>query len=135
MKLYQEIILLKEFFKGKWVVENVKPYYPMLIPGKEIERHLFWSNFRLSTFKVSKPIRKNIIDTSFDELVDWLGFPREVFEKSIYFPGSHDRTQVVRNCVHPEIGLHIFNCAQGIMNYKSGSQMTFCELDQKLNQG
>ncbi|GAI27248.1 unnamed protein product, partial [marine sediment metagenome] len=31
MELYQEIILLKHFFRGKWVVENVKPYYKPLI--------------------------------------------------------------------------------------------------------
>ena len=31
MKLYEEIIFLKHFFKGKWVVENVKPYYKPLI--------------------------------------------------------------------------------------------------------
>ncbi len=31
MKLYEEILLLNHFFKGKWVVENVKPYYEPLI--------------------------------------------------------------------------------------------------------
>jgi DNA (cytosine-5)-methyltransferase 1 len=31
MKLYQEIILLESFFKGKYVVENVRPYYKPLI--------------------------------------------------------------------------------------------------------
>lgn len=47
MKLYQEIILLKHWFKGKWVVENVVPYYDLLIPGKIIDRHVFWSNMNL----------------------------------------------------------------------------------------
>lgn len=31
MKLYQEIIFLKHFFKGKYCVENVKSYYNPLI--------------------------------------------------------------------------------------------------------
>ncbi|MDF1498839.1 MAG: DNA cytosine methyltransferase, partial [Patescibacteria group bacterium] len=31
MELYQEIILLRHFSNGKWVVENVKPYYKPLI--------------------------------------------------------------------------------------------------------
>lgn len=31
MALYQEILFLKHFFKGKWVVENVIPYYEPLI--------------------------------------------------------------------------------------------------------
>lgn len=31
MTLYQEIIWLQTFFKGKWCIENVKPYYKPLI--------------------------------------------------------------------------------------------------------
>lgn len=32
MKLYQEIIFLKNFYKGLYIIENVKPYYKDLIP-------------------------------------------------------------------------------------------------------
>ena len=45
MALYQEIIFLKHWFKGKWVVENVKSYYDPLCKPTEVERHYFWSNF------------------------------------------------------------------------------------------
>lgn len=45
MTLYQEIIFLTHFGRNKWVVENVVPYYEPLIPGMQIERHLFWANF------------------------------------------------------------------------------------------
>lgn len=50
MKLYQEIILLQSFFKGKYVIENVKPYYkPLINPTFSIDRHNFWSsNFILT---------------------------------------------------------------------------------------
>ncbi len=34
MDLYQEIILLKQFFKSRWVVENVNPYYQELMPAQ-----------------------------------------------------------------------------------------------------
>jgi len=47
MKLYEEIILLKTFFKGKFIVENVKGYYKPLIKPKENRRHYFWSNFHI----------------------------------------------------------------------------------------
>src|SRR5690606_23249146 len=47
MKLYQEIIFLNQWFDGKFVVENVIPYYKPLIPAIEIERHLFWANFKI----------------------------------------------------------------------------------------
>lgn len=47
MKLYQEIILLKTFFKGKYCVENVKSYYDALIQPQVSGRHYFWCNFSI----------------------------------------------------------------------------------------
>jgi DNA (cytosine-5)-methyltransferase 1 len=56
MKLYEEIILLetvakgkKPRFKGKYVVENVIPYYEPLLPAQKRHRHMYWTNFRLPT--------------------------------------------------------------------------------------
>ena len=40
MKLYEEIIFLDNFFDGKYVVENVIPYYEPLISAKKRHRHL-----------------------------------------------------------------------------------------------
>ena len=34
-------------FKGKYVVENVIPYYEPLIPAQKRDRHLYWTNFNL----------------------------------------------------------------------------------------
>ena len=47
MNLYQEIIMLQQYawHKPKWVIENVKSYYPPLIKPQELERHYLWSNF------------------------------------------------------------------------------------------
>ncbi len=47
MKLYEEIIFLKTFFKGKYCVENVIPYYEPLITAQKRGRHLYWANFKL----------------------------------------------------------------------------------------
>jgi|TARA_R100000149_G_C5878143_1_gene142306 DNA (cytosine-5)-methyltransferase 1 len=47
MSLYQQIIFLKHYYKGKYCVENVIPYYDCLIPGKQRGRHIYWTNFRL----------------------------------------------------------------------------------------
>ena len=47
MKLYEEIIFLDTYYKGKYVVENVIPYYEPLIPAKKRNRHLYWTNFNL----------------------------------------------------------------------------------------
>jgi DNA (cytosine-5)-methyltransferase 1 len=51
-RLYEEIVFLQKWFKGKWVVENVKPYYEPLIKAQEVGRHLFWSNFSITSLKV-----------------------------------------------------------------------------------
>jgi len=47
MKLYEEVIFLEQFFKGKYCVENVIPYYDLLIPGHKRDRHIYWTNFNL----------------------------------------------------------------------------------------
>ena len=48
MKLYEEIIFLdNHVVEGKYVVENVIPYYEPLIPSKKRGRHLYWTNFNL----------------------------------------------------------------------------------------
>ena len=47
MKLYQEIILLKTFFKGKYSIENVKSYYAPLIQPQISGRHYYWANFNI----------------------------------------------------------------------------------------
>ena len=48
MNLWQEIIFLKHYFKGKWVVENVIPYYKVFVKyNAKINRHYFWCNLKL----------------------------------------------------------------------------------------
>src|SRR5204863_8871793 len=106
--LYQEIILLQQFFKGKWVVENVVPYYkPLIDPSFKIGRHLFWSNFYISQFDMPTP--PNFINLASTEskkiMMDWLGIH---YEKNIYYGNNHCPVQILRNCVHPDVGNIIF---------------------------
>ncbi len=106
MKLYEEIILLKHFFKGKWVVENVNSYYKPLIKPFECGRHFYWANFHITDngFRTIKNFSK--VDRRY--LMDWLGIE---LEENIYVGKNHDHRQILRNCVHPKIGLHILNQA------------------------
>jgi len=110
MNLYQEIIFLQHFFKGKWVVENVKPYYePLIEPTAKLGRHYFWSNFEISDFNIPSPkgfITSGSSKESVQGMKDWLGIQ---YEGNIYYEGNHCPAQVLRNCVHPEMGLHVFN--------------------------
>lgn len=108
MTLYQQIIWLQNFHKGKWVVENVKPYYePLIRPKVSMGRHLFWSNFDIWPIEIKSP--KNFITDDTVEgtqrLKDWLGIQ---YEGNIYYKNNHSPGQVLRNCVHPDVGLHIF---------------------------
>lgn len=110
MELYQEIILLREHFKGRWVVENVIPYYePLIKPTARIGRHLFWSNFEIHLIHEVENAPNFIKADSPQEieaLKKWLGVS---YEGNIYYEGNHSPGQVLRNCVHPDIGLHVFN--------------------------
>jgi len=112
MALWQEIFRLKHFHKGKWVVENVVSYYSKdLSVGfspQIVDRHSFWCNFHIPTFKMDRP--KNFIDSaSQQDLKDWLGIQ---YEGNIYYKDNHCPNQVLRNCVHPDLGLHVFLSAQ-----------------------
>jgi DNA (cytosine-5)-methyltransferase 1 len=110
MQLYEEIIFLKYNFEGKWVVENVKPYYGAFLEPTQIGRHLFWSNYKIEAEDVEKP--KNFINlgtvAGSEKLKNWLGIQ---YEGNIYYEGNHDPSQVLRNCVHPNIGLDVFMSA------------------------
>ena len=49
MALYQEIIFLQYYYDGKYVVENVIPFYDLLIQGHKRNRHIYWTNFNMPT--------------------------------------------------------------------------------------
>lgn len=112
LRMYSEIILLKNFFKGIWVYENVDSYYtPLVEPTIKISRHLFWSNIKISDFEAPELFKDRGIDIislqsmkDKELIMDWLGIR---YEKNLYLSGKN-YTQVFRNCVHPEIGLSIF---------------------------
>lgn len=101
MKLYQEIILLKTLFKGKWIVENVKPYYkPLISPTFHIGRHLFWS----SDFIFALGFEENLVDIweSVKKMEMAYGY-----DLSGYKLDTKLKRKILRNCVKPEIGKYI----------------------------
>jgi len=125
MRLYQEIIFLQHFFKGLFVVENVIPYYePLIYPTKEIGRHYFWSNFKISNFEQQtiKGFIKKDDPKSLEKLKNWLGLQ---FDKNVYLGNGHSPAQILRNCVHPETGLHILNCAMNKKTIVNNQQTLF----------
>ena len=111
MALYQEIIFLQHYFKGKWVVENVNPYYEPLMPAMRLGRHLFWSNFHIGKFDVPRPDNFiNLTNVAGSELLkEWLGIH---YDGNLYYNGNHNPAQVLANCVHPDLGFFVYQCAQ-----------------------
>ena len=100
MKLYEEIIFLKTWFKGNWVIENVISYYPPLIKPFQSGSHYFWSNFVISDFgNIKRGIRESLAFVS----------KKVGFDISGYSGG--DKRKILNNCVEPKLGLHVFKQA------------------------
>ena len=114
MSLYQEIIFLKHFYKGKYCIENVIPYYDCLIPGKQRGRHLYWTNFRLPSVLTK---RKNPDLSRTKNLVQILSnFHDYDFTK---YNGSQSKQKVARNLVDYEAGKTIFQTLIDIKENKT----------------
>lgn len=111
MKLYEEVLLLKGYGGGlKYCIENVISWYDPLIPPQELQRHYFWCNFHISALKKFgadniKPVGRLNPETA-EEQIKKLS-EKHGFDLSNY-EGINKMT-ALRNCVTPELGLHILN--------------------------
>ena len=113
MKLYQEIIFLDKWFDGKYVVENVIPYYEPLIPAKKRGRHLYWTNFNLPN---DLKERKSSIMEGKDEVSKWCAFHDFDFYQ---YKGNQRTDKIARNLVDYEAGRTVLETAVGI--YRSST--------------
>ena len=109
MALYQEIIFLEYYYDGKYVVENVIPFYDLLIQGYKRNRHIYWTNFNLPS-NLSK--RKNPDLGRTKNVVDALSkFHDYDFRK---YKGKQSIQKVARNLVDYEAGKTILDTVMGI---------------------
>ena len=118
LKLYEEILFLDNYFKGKYVVENVIPYYEPLIPAQKRGRHLYWTNFILPNDIGERKIFKNMIET---------GNIKELSEFHEYdftqYKGEQRVNKMARNLVDYEAGKTILETALNIYK-KSDTKQT-----------
>jgi DNA (cytosine-5)-methyltransferase 1 len=115
MKLYEEIIFLKEHFKGKYVVENVIPYYEPLINAIKRGRHLYWTNFNLPNTidrKESKGIMCGQTDDELNKLCELHEIKRDFLNT---YKGKQSKTKIVRNLVDYVVGKTILETVFGII--------------------
>lgn len=118
LKLYEEVLFLENWFKGKYVVENVIPYYEPLIPAQKRGRHLYWTNFNLPN---DLNERKSSIMEGKDEVTQWCEFHDYNFRQ---YKGEQRVDKMARNLVDYEAGLTIFNTALGIVSKSNTEQST-----------
>lgn len=119
MKLYEEILFLQHYYRtGKFVVENVIPYYEPLIPAKKRGRHLYWTNFNLPSDLCD---RRFPISSAKQELKGLCEFHKYDFTQ---YKGDQSMIKIARNLVDYEAGKTIFATAMGIIINSNTQQFT-----------
>ena len=109
MKLYEEILFLQQYTKGKnikFVVENVKSWYKPLIEPQFIGRHSFWANFNIPIIKIKSNDTGNNKGITLQKKMDAKGYNIQNWHN---YKG--DKRTLLNNCVEPVIGEHILNSA------------------------
>ena len=123
MKLYQEIIFLQHYYRtGKYVVENVIPYYEPLVPAQLRGRHLYWTNFNLPTDLNDRRVQ---IGAGKNELNKLCNF-HEIDISS--YNGEQSLIKVARNLVDFEAGKTILERALNIQKENDIRQQTLFTL-------
>ena len=100
MNLYEEIILLKYWFAGSYVIENTIPYYQPIYDGKIIAKHIWWSNFEICDYKMtSRGHRGGTVESL-----------QKIKQINISKYDLKNKRQILRNCVEPDLGKFVFDC-------------------------
>jgi len=107
-QLWQEIILLKTFYRGVFAVENVVTYYePLVKPSFKQGRHYYW------TSSADKPAYKKEehavlrLRKSVNELIEQYGLPKSILED------VKDIRRCLRRMLNPKQGLEVFAMLTG----------------------
>ena len=120
MSLYQEIIFLDKIFSGKYVVENVIPYYQPLIPGQKRGRHLYWSNIAIPNFK-ARHIQISIGKNEVKNLCDFHDY------NFYQYKGCQRLDKIARNLVDYNAGKIIFKQVVDVILQKPTKQVGLFE--------
>ena len=119
-KLYEEVVFLDNYFNGKYVVENVIPFYEPLIYAKKRGRHLYWTNFNLPT-DIGERDGSGIISKAKNEVDVLCKFHDYDFHK---YKGKQRKDKIARNLVDCEAGRTIFETVLGIEKKSNVNQVS-----------
>ena len=109
-RLYSLITFLKFMFRGIWVIENVRPYYPPLIPPSfALGRHYFWSNIIIpeKNFKIHDI---GSIEKADSDYIAWLAEQKEVpieLVEKLTFLTNNEKVTIFRDMVNPKVARYI----------------------------
>jgi DNA (cytosine-5)-methyltransferase 1 len=119
LKLYEEVIFLDNFFNGKYVVENVTPYYEPLIAAQKRGRHLYWTNFTLPTDLKERKLNGSLclMENEINVLSEFHDYD---FRK---YKGKQRLDKMARNLVDYEAGKTILETALGIITKSNTKQL------------
>ena len=112
MKLYQELIILDKYNEQEeydYTVENVISYYEPLYEPQTRARHYFWSNFVIPVYE------GKVLGVSGNwKNEEWASFDYDTYEEHYgydlvgYNISKSKRSKMLKNCVEPELGKHVF---------------------------
>ena len=117
MKLYEEIIFLEYHFKGKYVVENVNPYYEPMLNPKKRKRHHYWTNFILPSVLSDRNDTSLIHSSSIKALSKFHDYD---FSK---YKGKQRKLKIARNLVDYKAGRTILETVLGIEKQNNTNQL------------
>ncbi|MBT6685208.1 MAG: DNA cytosine methyltransferase [Bacteroidetes bacterium] len=120
MKLYEEILFLDNYFDGKYVVENVVPYYQPLVVGKKRGRHIYWTNFNLPNKLSTRKQSSGLMNGINNEIPQWCEYHEYDFYK---YKGNQRRDKIARNLVDYEAGRTILETAMEIQRQNDTKQV------------
>ena len=103
MQLYEEIILLDKWYKGFYVVENTIPYYKPLVEGRQMAKHIWWSNIDFPDFNIKSRGHRGGTVESLQKLK---GINLDKYK-------IKEKRKLLRNCVEPAISKHIMDYTKG----------------------
>jgi DNA (cytosine-5)-methyltransferase 1 len=125
MELYQEVIFLDTFFNGKYVVENVIPYYEPLMSAKKRGRHLYWTNFNLPNDLRERDAPTISIKPSTKKPKDWVQKRCEFHKIDLTtYKGSQSKEKMANNLVDYEAGKTILETVLGMYNANKNTTQT-----------
>ena len=114
MKLWQEVVFLQGYFKGKWVIENVITWYEPLISPTKIGRHYYWSNFEINYDDKETSKEVELFDENVFNNKKW-GYDLSGY----HFKSDYNAKKILNNLVHPKTGEAILKQVYKMEKFKA----------------